>query len=196
MILQPNIKTKCTADEFIQASSDAHVRIFGIVPSDVLLWVFSAWSSFETWHWLSMHDWNALNMRGTWHGMATTFKASEIIDGKEVFMPPSANNLFRAYPGLAEGVEDGMRFVGTASHPELRPNRYERAWNAALVGDIPTFVDGLAHPTLPGVAHVPGFFTANPRVYLAGVELHAESLRIYFPGLMRDTEPADGGEVA
>lgn len=195
MILQPNIRTRITADEFIPEATDSHVRIFGIIPSDLVIWVFSAWSSFETDEWRSMYDFNVVNIRGTWHGQATTFKASEIIDGKEVFLPPSPENLFRYYPRLRDGIEDAMRFIGTASNPEVRPNRYERAWNAALAGDLDTFVDGLAHPTLPGVPKVPGFFTANPRVYLAGVRRHAHDLLPLFPNLRQDTDVPDGVAV-
>lgn len=190
MTLHPATRTRLRPPEAIAAFSDAHLRVFGIVPSDVLLWVLASWSAFETDAWRAMFGNNMSNMRGSWHGQSTTFKASEVIDGKEVFLAPSASNLFRCYPTAVDGAEDTIRFVGTASDPAKRPNRYERAWNAALVGDFETFVDGLAHPTLPGIKKVPGFFTANPRVYLAGVRRHAGDLRAYFPGL-----PGDIGEA-
>lgn len=176
LTLDPATRTPVTPEQAFDAFSDGHVTVFGVTPGRELVRTLAAWSAFETGRWRAMWDFNMTNMRGTWQGHATTFKASEIIDGKEVFLPPSADNLFRAYPDAYAGAVDTIRFVGTASNPTVRPNRYQRAWDAAMVGDLPTFVDGIAHPTLPGIAKVPGFFTANPRVYLSGMQRHAAAL--------------------
>lgn len=136
----------------------------------------AAWSAFETWYWHAMHGWNWTNMRGAYEGMTTTFKASEIIDGKEVFLPPSAQNTFKYFPDPITGMKVAIAFVAIASNPAVRPNRYADAWAAAGRGDLAGFVNGLAKPHLPGVDKVPGFFTANPLVYLKGVELAARTL--------------------
>lgn len=191
MNLDPAIRTKFAPLEVAQAFARAHRRVFGIFPGPTLVRVLCAWSAFETDRWRSCLDANLCNMRGTYRGHATSFKASEIENGVEVFLPPSASNLFRAYvPDEARGLsaldcaaEELIRFVGTASNPEVRPNRFARAWDAACQGDLATFVDGLAHPTLPGIDHVPGFFTANPRVYLAGVTRHYDELADDLAGL-------------
>jgi hypothetical protein len=181
LILQPNVFTRRSAAEVISAFQAAHVRIFAEPATETLVEVMTCWSAFETWLWHSMHDDNLTNMRGTWHGNGTTFKgASEIINGKEVFLPPGPDNVFRAYIGptsLVDSAEDTMRFVGTASNPAARPNRYQDAWDAAHRGDLEGFVNGLAFPKLPGIERVPGFFTANPRVYLAGVQHCAVELQ-------------------
>lgn len=213
MNLQPNILTVRTAPQVIAAYSMAHVRVFSAPITGTLAEVLAAWSGFETWLWRAMHDDNLVNKRGTWHGNGTTFKgASEIIDGKEVFLPPGPDNIFAAYDptpdpitgskGLVDSAEDAIRFIGTASHPELRPNRYQDAWEAAQRGDLEGFVMGLAFPKLPGIAKVPGFFTANPKVYLAGVTHCAQELRPAFdayerePYPLRDTDPMPPPENA
>jgi len=184
MILRPNILTKHTSFEVLRAYSIAHVRVFTTPITGTLAEMLTAWSAFETWFWKLCHDDNLTNMRGTWRGNGTTFKASEIdAHGKEIFLPPSATNVFRAYtdspgvPAIVASAEDNIRFVGTASNPSVRPNRYQEAWDAAQRGDVEGFVMGLAEPKLPGVEHVPGFFTANPRVYLAGVQHCLDTLR-------------------
>jgi hypothetical protein len=196
MILQPNVITKRTTPQVLEAWSRAHLRVFSTPISGTLAEALTAWSAFETWFWEAMHDDNLVNKRGTWHGQGTTFKgASEIIDGKEVFLPPGPENIFAAYDptpdpftgskGLVDSAEDALRFIGTASHPELRPNRYQEAWDAAGRGDMEGFVMGLAFPKLPGIAKVPGFFTANPKVYLAGVIRCATKLRPDFDAFER-----------
>lgn len=189
MILQPNVLTKASASGVIGAYSIAHVRVFDAPISGTLVELLTAWSAFETWFWRAMHDWNLTNMRGTWRGNGTTFKASEIDEhGKEIFLPPSATNVFRAYVGssaLIDSAEDNIRFVGTASNPGVRPNRFQEAWDAARRGDVEGFVMGLAFPKLPGIEHVPGFFTANPRVYLAGVQHCLDTLRSDFDAYER-----------
>lgn len=179
--MDANILTKLDPGVAIMAIGYGHKRVFGAIPERPLWRVVSAWSAFETDMWRAMHDNNFVNLRGSWRGHATSFKASEIIDGVEVFMPPSSENLFRAYPTPVDGAEDAIRFIGTASAPP-RPNRYQAAWEAARSGDIPGFVDGLRNPHIPGIGKVPGFFTANPRVYLAGVERYADKLDPYIPG--------------
>lgn len=181
MTLVANILTRRSAAQVIAAFSAAHVRIFSVPAPGALVETLTAWSAFETWLWRSMHCDNVVNMRGEFRGNGTTFKgASEIIDGKEVFLPPGPDNEFRAYVGatsLTDAAEDAERFIGTASNPAVRPNRYQEAWDAAVRGDLEGFVMGLAFPKLPGIAKVPGFFTANPRVYLAGVANCAQELR-------------------
>lgn len=196
MILQPNIITKRTAPQVLQGFSLAHVRVFTAPISGTLAELLTAWSAFETWLWNSMHDDNLVNKRGTWHGNGTTFKgASEIIDGVEHFLPPGPDNIFAAYDptpdpvtgsrGVIDSAEDAIRFIGTASNPSVRPNRYQEAWDAAQRGDVEGFVMGLAFPKLPGVVKVPGFFTANPRVYLAGVQHCLDVLRPDFDAYER-----------
>lgn len=185
MILQPNVLTKHTTPEVIAAFGAAHLRVFMTPITGTLVEMLTAWSAFETWFWKACHDENLTNMRGTWHGNGTTFKASEIINGVEVFLPPSAKNVFRAYTDPVDSAEDTIRFVGTASNPTVRPNRYQYAWNAAHAGDVEGFVMGLAEPTIPGIAHVPGFFTANPHVYLVGVQHCLDTLRPDFDAYER-----------
>jgi len=184
MILRPNIITRHTSFEVLSAYSTAYIRVFSTPISGTLAEILTAWSAFETWFWKACHDSNLTNMRGTWRGNGTTFKASEIDEyGKEIFLPPSATNIFRAYaesagvPAVVASAEDNIRFIGTASNPSVRPNRYQESWDAAKLGDVEGFVMGLAFPKLPGIAHVPGFFTANPRVYLAGVQHCLDVLR-------------------
>lgn len=177
--MQADIRTTLTPAEAIHVIGAAHERIFLVPPSGVLWLTLAAWSAFETDAWRAMHGFNFVNLRGSWRGRSTSFKASEIIDGREVFLPPSADNLFRSYPTALDGAEDALRFIGTASAPP-RPNRYQAAWEAAQRGDVPAFVDGLRNPTINGM-HVPGFFTANPTVYLAGVQRHALKLRALIP---------------
>lgn len=189
MILQPNILTRRSAPEVIQAYSIAHVRVFTTPITGTLAELLTAWSAFETWFWKAMHDCNLTNMRGTWKGNGTTFKASEIdANGKEIFLPPSAKNVFRAYVGstaLVDSAEDTIRLIGTASNPGVRPNRFQAAWDAAQRGDVEGFVMGLAEPELPGIEHVPGFFTANPHVYLVGVQHCLDVLRPDFDAYER-----------
>lgn len=189
MILRPNIITKHTTLEVISAYTEAHLRVFTAPISGTLVEMLTAWSAFETWFWKFCHDDNLTNMRGTWQGNGTTFKASEIdANGKEIFLPPSATNVFRAYVGstaIVDSAEDNIRFVGTASNPSVRPNRYQEAWDAAQRGDVEGFVMGLAFPKLPGIEKVPGFFTANPHVYLAGVQHCLDTLRSDFDAYER-----------
>jgi hypothetical protein len=173
--LVPNVLTRSTYGDVTDALTRAIADILEESPTKPWLDVLAAQSAFETGEWKLMHDWNVVNLRGTFQGTATTFKAGELdAEGREVLLQPGPHNLFRAYPSLAYGVRDFVRFIFTQSRPD-RPNRYAAAADAARAGDVVGYVKNLRGPNPDGTwtiqgQRLGGFFTAVPHIYLAGTE--------------------------
>ena len=158
----PPQRTPMSVDEAIDVFASAYRTLFSRKPSAETLAILVAQCALETGNWKSCWNHNQGNIRGTFFGAWTSFKAGEIIDGKEVILEPGANNKFRAYPSAIEGVQDYMRFLGIDTTPDNgKPNRYEKAWAAAEAGDLRAFVFAL---------HAAGYFTADPKRYYDGAD--------------------------
>jgi hypothetical protein len=168
-----NVLTPATYADVRAVLEGAIEVVLQETPTHGWLSVLCAQSAFETDDWHSMHDWNLVNLRGSYQGVSTTFKAGELdANGREVLLKPGADNPFRAYMGLGPAANDFVRFIFTQSRPD-RPNRYAAAAHAARAGDIDGYVKNLRGPNKDGSWTINGqkcggFFTAVPHVYLAG----------------------------
>lgn len=159
--MTPPVRTLLTPQQALGACWQAHQNVFGGPMEQSLLGIITAQSALETGRWRSMWCNNAGNIRGFGPGGAWTSinGASEIIDGKEVFLGISAENRFAAYPDAVAGFEGLIRFLGTSSHPPA-PNRYQWAWDAAKAGDVKRYCFELRKN---------GYFTADLDRYTTGV---------------------------
>jgi hypothetical protein len=176
MQLVENILTRATYADVFDSYTASLRDILDEEPSTDWVNVLCAQSAFETAYWRAMHDWNTVNLRGSWHGSGVTFKGAGELDehGHEVILPPGPGNTFRAYPGLRFATDDVVLFLFTQSRPD-RPNRYAAAADAARAGDVAGFVKNLRGPNPDGTwtingERLGGFFTAVPHVYLVGCQ--------------------------
>jgi hypothetical protein len=163
----PARRTVLSRAEAARAIRDAFARVFGEAPSPETLAILVAQSALETGHWRSMWCWNFGNIRGSFRGAWTSFRAGEIVDGREIFLEAGPANKFRAYASAAEGAEDFVRFLGTATRPG-QSNRYASAWAAALRGDAMTFALELGRA---------GYYTASREKYAATVRALVDVMR-------------------
>ena len=145
-MIVPDKLTPLTLIEAARALCAAYRSVFSDELSRSALCCLLAQTALETgqWHAIHCYNWGNVKAGGSWLGDVCMFHCGEIIDGNEVFFdPPHPQTHFRAYPSAAAGAEAYVRFLGTASHPP-KPNRYQAAWDAAMAGDIESFVDELS----------------------------------------------------
>jgi hypothetical protein len=154
--MTPAVRTRLSPGDALDAIVDAHNSVVGGDPSDECLEILGAHSALETAQWQAMWNNNFGNIRGSFFGAWTSFRAGEIEDGHEVILEPGPDNMFRAYPNRVVGAKDFLAFIAIASHPP-EPNRYAMAWEAAQNGDAAGYVYGLKQG---------GYFTANEDRYL------------------------------
>ena len=172
--------TPQTKAGIVSELGDAYLAEFGEVPSARQLAILAAQVALETGHGKHLWNHNFGNIRGSYNGASTSLKhATEIIDGREVSVPDG----FRAYPNAREGARDFLRFLGVDTTPHNnRPNRYQKAWDAACAGDVAAYVRELK---------AAGYFTASLTKYLAGVErlvVDYMPLALEYVGTVHDTE--------
>lgn len=153
----PPKRTRLTRRQARDALLDAFAKVTGEIPSPETLAILVAQTALETGQWRSIWNYNFGNIRGQAPppGGWTSFRAGEIIDGKEVFLEPGPHNKFRAYATAEDGARGFVEFLGVDSNGDGH-NRYGKAWKAALEGDPEKFSLELANA---------GYYTANPTRY-------------------------------
>lgn len=150
--------TAVSTYEAIAAIGRAYEVVMARKPSVETLAILVAQTALETGMWKYMHHYNFGNIRGTYKNKFVSFRAGEIIGGKEVILEPGANNKFRAYPDALAGAVDFVRFLALDTTPNNdRPNRYAKAWAAAEAGDLEAYNHEL---------HKAGYYTASESRYL------------------------------
>lgn len=153
----PNRLTKYSASQVKEAFYEAFIQVTGQAPTDQVLALLLAQSSFETRGWRSMHNNNMGNIRpgSNWNHQTTSFACSEVINKEEIHYPeghPKA--FFRAYPTLVEGSADYIAVL-LRDNPKRNP---PDAWKQALLsGDPETFSTLLKNP--------PPYYTASVDLY-------------------------------
>lgn len=168
----PDVITPLTARDVLWAFRVAFEEITGLTPSRDSLALLTAQSALETGRWKSIHCFNLGNVKAsdTYEGYYTTFRCSEVIDGKTVYFdPPHPQTRFRAFTNLEAGARDHLEFLAKRA-------RYSSAWKELLRGDPETYVHAVK---------LAGYFTANEASYQAAVSsLFREYSRLL------DDEPA------
>lgn len=148
-------QTIATPEQIAAAMADAfESTIGGEIPPGTILLCTGQWC-VEVGNGLHMWNWNGGNMRGTFQGKWTSFRAGEIINGKEVFLDPGPANKFRSYGVVADGLE-GLR-RGVEDYLSYLQRRQPKALARAAINDVVGFVREL---------HAGGYFTAHEATYL------------------------------
>ena len=157
----PSAKTPATDPEAVSVLCSAYEQEIKRRPLPRTLAILVAQSALETGQWDSMWNHNWGNIRGSYRGHSMSIKgADEIIDGRRV-TGAEVESGFRAYPDAVSGAIDFIRFLGVDTTPNNgRPNRYQKAWDAAEAGDVSAYCHELAEA---------GYYTASPTLYEKGV---------------------------
>lgn len=109
---------------------------------------------------------NCGNLRGTYNGWWTSFRAGEGYGPNQVILEPGPTNRFRSYIGPGEDATDPdvlqrARALGVRDYLDLLARKYPAALAAAAREDYVGFVHAL---------HAGGYFTANESAYGAAEE--------------------------
>lgn len=146
------------------ATWKAWVEIWKHPPTLVQLAIKLAQWALETGNFrVGLHCWNFGNEKTKPDAHPHTyFRCNEIIKSKlEWFDPPDPQTCFRAHENLWQGLITSLMFLGVDTTPHNgKPNRYEKAWNALLMGDARLFCHELK---------LAGYYTANEQQYTDGV---------------------------
>jgi flagellum-specific peptidoglycan hydrolase FlgJ len=153
-MLLENQLTPLTADQAAAALSEGYKLVTGALPSPAILGLLIGQTSLETGNWKKIHNYNFGNVRGeSPDGLFTSFRAGEIIDGKEKFLEAGdPKNKFRAYRDAASGAADYIRALRHRPH----------WWDGLQSGTV----DGFIH----GLTTYPAYFTANAAEYARVLE--------------------------
>jgi hypothetical protein len=144
----PDQKTPLDSDTAARALSEGYRIVTGSKPDKITLALLLGQVALETGNFKSIHNYNFGNVRGTApDGKWTSFKAGEIIDGKEVILEAGEKNKFRAYDDPVEGAADFVRVLKSRPH----------WWAGLQTKTVEGFVKGLST--------YPVYFTASPVLY-------------------------------
>lgn len=144
--------TILTEQEAAYALIDAWKRLYNEIPNEKQLAILLAQCILETGHFKFCKNFNFGNVKAsnTYDGYVQYYKASEIINGKEVFFyPPHPQTRFRAFLSASDGAFDYILF--------LQNKRYTIAVTHLKNGDVIRYTTALS---------VAGYFTASLTKYL------------------------------
>jgi hypothetical protein len=143
----PHVRTRHTPAEFAQSVADGYPAVVGGECSHGELLASVSQMCLETAGGNECFNHNIGNVRGDFLGQWTSYRASEIINGKEFFLEIGPDNKFAAYPSLDAAVR---RYLG------LLLRKYPKALDAAKTEDYTGFVHAL---------RLGGYFTAGEQTY-------------------------------
>lgn len=144
--------TVLTEQEAANALIYAWNKIFGEYPDNKQLAILLSQCVLETGHFKSCKNFNFGNVKAStiYDGYIQYFKASEIINGKEIyFYPPHPQTRFRAFLSANDGAFDYLLF--------LQNKRYVNAVVHLKAGDVARYTTALS---------TAGYFTASLTLYL------------------------------
>ena len=145
--------TPVGGDEAASALSEGYRRLEGKRPSAKILALLLAQWALETGNGKYIHNFNFGNVKR--YGSTPYFqyfKCNEIIGGvTKWFYPPAPESAFAAYKTAADGAEAFIKTLRNRAH----------WWKGLQSGDVETFNTALSTS--------PVYYTANPKVYLAGL---------------------------
>ena len=152
-IFYENKLTPLTQEYLTYILNEGWKLLFGSYPKKkqlALLWSQTALEGgFKSVHW-----WNLGNVKRTAGHDFTSFRCSEIINGKEIFFdPPHPQTFFNCYLTPEQGAKEYIEFLS-------KRKRYAKAWQGVLAGDPVMFVHQLK---------LANYFTANENLYQIGV---------------------------
>ena len=131
---------------------DAWKRLYNEIPNEKQLSILLAQCILETGHFHFCKNFNFGNVKASnsYDGYVQYYKASEIINGKEVFFyPPHPQTRFRAFLSASDGAFDYILF--------LQNKRYAIAVTHLKNGDVIRYTTALS---------AAGYFTASLTKYL------------------------------
>ena len=178
-------RTQTNAREVCWHMAKALRTEVGFFPKPTTLAILLAQSALESGHWKSCWNWNLGNVKASdrWGGHFTCIKLNEVLRGRGTVwfapegelsskdgelvgvryaVPPGhPQTRMRAFQELAAAVTDHVRFLFVDTTPlDGRPNRYQKAADAAIAGYAATFAHELK---------VAGYYTANEESYTRAV---------------------------
>lgn len=166
--------TPVTPLEALSWMSQAHHAVIGGEAEAALLCMLVAQSALETGRWASMYCWDWGNISG--HGEGGKWMrlrgAGETVNGHNVPRGGTEADAFAVWPDALSGAKAFVNFLGVASHPP-KPNRYAAAWEAAKLGDVAGYVQGL---------HDGAYMTADRAIYARGVQAQFDWIRPILEG--------------
>ena len=149
----PNKFTPLDPDSAAKAIAAGYKNVTGSLPGKEILALLIGQAALETGNWKSMHNFNFGNVRGEApDGKWTSFRAGEIINGKEEFWDAdssaSSKNKFRAFDNAIDGATNYVKILKSRPH-----------WWAGLQTKT-------AEGFIKGLTTYPAYFTASPSLYL------------------------------
>jgi len=146
--------TPLTESEAAQYLNEAFFQVLGYYPSIDTLAILWSHSALESGRWKFLHHFNWGNAKKIAGQKYTSFKCSEILNGKEVFFEPyHLQTLFAAWDTPLEGAIAYIKFLANRT-------RYKKAWAQLLAGNTINYSIAL---------HDAGYYTANVTTYTKGV---------------------------
>lgn len=164
VIIDPPVLTQLADVAAAGALLEAYRFVFGFDLSRRALCCLLAQCLLETGNFQHCwcNNWGNVKASDLYPGASYFIRCNEVIDGKIVwFLPYNPGCRFRAFRSAAVGAEQYIRFLGTATNAAGKPNRYAKAWDAAMAGDPVSFVAELAAAR---------YFTASVALYQAAVQ--------------------------
>ena len=171
----PDLLTPFTDVELCGGMVEAYRHTFQEDIDRRQLCALAAQVILECGHGQYCHNWEIGNKKAAklYQGLVQYFRCNEVESGKIVWYDPyNPACCFRAWLQLPPSIEAHLRFLGTATTGTGRPNRYQRAWDAAKRGDWIAFADEL------GIA---GYYTASRALYIKALTQIAAQLNATMP---------------
>lgn len=164
--------TILTKQEAASALIYAWNKIYSEYPNNKQLAILLSQCVLETGHFKSCKNFNFGNVKAStkYDGYIQFFKASEIINGKEIhFYPPHPQTRFRAFLSANDGAFDYLLF--------LQDKRYANAVTHLKNGDVARYTTALS---------AAGYFTASLSLYLKTMQSLYNKLMEVTPEYLSD----------
>jgi len=146
--------------EIFQALERAFKILFDAYPTDEALALLAAQSRHETARWQKMWNNNFGGLKSNGRTDYTMLRTFEDTPNGRVYV----RHPFRAYPTITTGASDYLAFLGTDSNGDGK-NRYGKAWDRALAGDVKGFAEELKKAR---------YYTAPLVDYMIALDRHYE----------------------
>lgn len=152
ILFVPDVLTPLSEAEATFYLKEAFKIVVGHYPTIDVLALVWAHSALEVGRWRYIHNNNWGNIKKIKGQKYTSYRCSEILNGKEIwFDPPHVQTLFAAWDTPLEGAIAYLTFLKNRK-------RYQKAWAQLIIGNAAEYSHELK---------VAGYYTANEARYTA-----------------------------